>query len=215
MSKIANVKDELVAKLREFSVAQVALPDGAEVDHWYSETELPAHDFNREIVNPGENPDAPDGCVRIMSDSDFYEVANLPYHFEPLSCAEIVSVLWPGVQKPKIYPDHGAYWWTAVADESLEVPGEPFEVWLHSRTDGIVADSTRFDTLPTEQEAIEREAQIETHASVGTESLYEIRAWKNGERIGGELRPRTNVFYSPPREPIMWPWQLERAAAEI
>lgn len=215
MQEIPNANRELVSNLREFAVAYNALPEDVEVDHWYSADELPAHVFNREIVKPGENDDTPDGCVRVMSDCDFYEVANLPYHFEPLSCAEIVSVLWPDVPNPKIYPDHGDYWWQAVSDETLEVPGEPFELWFHCRINGIVTDSMRFDTLATEQEAIKRETKIESSATEGTEALFEIRTWKDGERIGGELRARTNVTYSPPREPIMWPWQKEAAAGEI
>ncbi|MCS4089062.1 hypothetical protein [Rhizobium sp. BK176] len=213
MSETSNAKKELFTKLRDFAVTYDALPEDAETEHWYS-SDLPSHDFNREILKPGENDKAPDGCVRIMSDTDFWEIANLPFHFEKLTCGEIVSVLWPDVPEPKIYPDHGDYWWTASADESLEVPGEPFELWMHYRTDGVMTDSMRFDTLATEQKAIEREAKVRSGTTEGTEALFEIRTWKDGERIGGELRPRTNVTYSPPCEPIVWPWQTEAAAAD-
>jgi hypothetical protein len=213
MTDISKVATELFSRLRDFAVTFDALPEDAEADHWYSQ-ELPSHDFNREIVKPGKNPDAPEGCVRIMSDTDFYEVANLPYQFERLSCADVVSVLWPDVPNPKIYPDHGDYWWTAISDESLEVPGEPFELWMHYRNDDVVTESMRFGTLATEQQAIEREVEVRSSASEGTEALYEIRTWKDGVRSGGELRPRTNVTYSPPREPMVWPWQRDADSAE-
>jgi hypothetical protein len=213
MPEISNANKELFSKLRDFALVHDALPEDAEPNHWYS-AELPSHDFNREIVKPGENEKAPDGCVRIMSDTDFWEIANLPYEFERLSCADIVSVLWPDVPNPKIYPDHGDYWWTAIADESLEVPGEPFELWMVYRQDGILTDTMRFDTLATEQQAIEREAKVRSGTTEGTEALFEIRTWKDGERIGGELRPRTNVTYSPPREPNTWPWQTQATEAE-
>lgn len=203
-----QTRESLLAGLREFALAYDGLPDDAEVDHWYSQDhqQLPGHDFNREIVGPGENEDAPDGCVKIMCDVDFYEVANLPFRFKELSCADVVSVLWPDIKSPTIYPDHGDHWWTAIYDESMEVPGQPVELWFHFRENGAITETMRFEAFATEDEALRGEAKGESHITEGSEALFEIRVWKDGVRVEGDLRPRSRVVYSPPREPIAWPW---------
>lgn len=193
----------LIAKLREFAAAYETLADGVEVEHWYSR-DLPSHDFNRELVRPGENAERPEGCVRIMSDTDFYEVANLPLHFEALSCAEVVATLWPDVPTPMIYPDHGDHWWTAIFDESLEVPGQPYELWLHILEDGIVTESGRFEAFPSEPEAVAREARMTSSVTEGREAAFEIKVWIHGTRFPGEMQPRTNVIISPRSVAIVW-----------
>lgn len=205
-------RERLLAELRDFARGYDALPDDVEADHWYEQDHenLPGHDFNREIVRPAENESAPDGCVRIMCDTDFYEVANLPYHFVALSCADIVSVLWPAIESPTVYPDHGDHWWTAIGDESMEVPGQPVELWFHFRENGALTETTRFEAFATEAEALQREAKGTSHITEGSEALFEIRVWQDGVRIEGELRPMSRVKYSPPREPILWPWSSER-----
>ena len=193
----ADVRDQLLAELREFVRAYEALPGS---------DDLPGHDFNREIVKPGENEKAPDGCLRIMCDSDFYEVANLPLRFTAVSCLDIVLILWPDIQSPTIYPDHGDHWWTAIGDREMEVPGQPFELWFHFREGGALDESMRFEAFATMAEALAREVRVTTHATEGTEALFEIKVWRGGVRFGGDLSPRSNVVYSKPREPIVWPW---------
>ncbi|MCV9964727.1 hypothetical protein OIU34_22815 [Pararhizobium sp. BT-229] len=208
-----QTRESLLAELREFALEYDGLPDDAEVDHWYFQDHerLPGHDFNREIVNPGANTDAPEGCVRIMCDVDFCEVANLPSRFTALSCADVVSILWPDIKSPTVYPDHGDHWWIAIGDESLEVPGQPVELWLHFREGGAITETMRFEAVATEAEALEREARMESHITEGSEALFEIRVWKDGERVEGDLRPRSRVVCSPPREPIVWPWTVQGA----
>jgi hypothetical protein len=201
-----DATNQLLAELHEFARAYDPMPEGRDAVHWYHRSDdLPAHNFNREIVSPGEDDKAPDGCLRVMSDSNFYEIANLPFRFTALSCAEIVSALWPDIEQPAIYPDHGDYWWTAISDPNLEVPGQPFELWFHTRQGGSITDSMRFDAFATEQEAVEIEAKGKTGAPEGSEPLFEVKVWRDGERLDGDLRPMTNVVYSKPREPIAWP----------
>jgi hypothetical protein len=194
----------LLDELRDFAREYQALPEDMETDHWYSQDhkELPKPNFNREIVRPAENTAAPNGCVRIMCDGDFYEVANLPYKFSALSCAEIISALWPAIDNPTIYPDHGDHWWTAISDENIEVPGQPVELWFHFRENGVTTQTMRAETFATEADAIIGEAKSTMHISEGSEALFEIRVWKEGRRTKGELRPISRIVYSSPRNTI-------------
>ncbi|MCZ7860871.1 hypothetical protein O9X98_05590 [Agrobacterium salinitolerans] len=206
--KAVELRNQLLAELREFARAYDAIPEGHEVEYWYFEDsdDLQGHDFNREVVKPGENEKAPDGCLRIMCDCDFHEVANLPLRFADLSCQDIVSILWPDIQSPVFYPDHGDHWWAAIGDPEMEVPGQPFELWFHFREGGAINESMRFEVFATIDEALAREDRVTAYITEGTEALFEIKEWRDGERLAGELRPRMNVVYSKPRVPIAWPW---------
>lgn len=68
--------------------------------------DVPGHDFNREIVHPGENPEFPDGAVGIRIDDDFWTVAALPYdEFRRCTIEELVAVLWPKIDDASFGPD--------------------------------------------------------------------------------------------------------------
>lgn len=71
---------------------------------WVSET-VPAHDFNREIMKPGQRPDFPDGAFGIRTDDDFWAVAVLPYEFRLIPLPEVVALLWPTITDPSFEPD--------------------------------------------------------------------------------------------------------------
>lgn len=202
---VGEEREQLILELKDFAQAHIASRSGAEDEYWFAQTELPSHDFNREISKPGEIVVIPNGCVRMMCDGDFYEVANLPYRFVALSCTDIVTGLWPQIPNPTIYPDHGDYWWTAIHNENIEVPGEPVELWFHRRQNEQITESLRLETFASEAEALAREALIKSHASDDTEALFEIRIWRDAVRQTGELRPRTNVIYSPPSKPAILP----------
>lgn len=60
--------------------------------------ELPFHDFNREIVAPGQIDEFPDGAIGIRVDDDFWAVAALPYaEYADKSIQQIVQELWPSI----------------------------------------------------------------------------------------------------------------------
>jgi hypothetical protein len=71
---------------------------------WVSGDDLPAWDFNREIVRPGHH-DFPDGAIGIRVDDDFWVVGLIPYEYEPLSIQELVEVLWTYVTEPEFGKD--------------------------------------------------------------------------------------------------------------
>lgn len=95
---------------------------------WIIMISPPWKDFTREIVEANE--EYPEGAVSIRGDIDFYHVAILPYHFKDIPVIDIVETLWPNLSDPVIYPDHGDHYWVALDDQSLEIPGEPFELWV-------------------------------------------------------------------------------------
>lgn len=84
-------------------------------DRWWftPEAELPFHDFNKDVVKPGdtEYPDEngdiawPDGATTIRMDDDFWLCAVLPYEYKDLTIQEIVAILWPTVENPRFNPD--------------------------------------------------------------------------------------------------------------
>ena len=182
--------------------------DGGSI-HWVERDRenLPGLDFNRELVPPGTDPAAVGGCVRIMCDHDFWEVANLPWSFSALDCPDIVRCLWPDLPRAVFRPDSGDYWWKAVADQNLEVPGEPFEVWLFGGGEG---DVQRVGTYPTAGEAARSAGGIRCSTDRDEGPHYEIREWKDGIRTAGERMAVENVVRTPPRVRTGWPWE-ERA----
>lgn len=153
---------------------------------WRASVDTPANDFNREIAAPGANAAFPDGVVRVMCDYDFYEVALLPYRFEPLTCAEIVSALWPEMERVVTYPDSGDHWWVAMADEELEIPGQPYEIWYHVDYADSHHEDRRFESYATREEAEGRARKVVSSVTPGTTMLYSVREWREGVRLEGE-----------------------------
>ncbi|WP_315921988.1 hypothetical protein [Mesorhizobium sp. SP-1A] len=152
--------------------------------------DVPFTDFNRQIVEPGTNPDFPSGALGIYSDDDFYAVASLPYRFKDLSCAEIVATLWPEIENPVILPDHGDYWWTAQRDDKLEVPGEPWEMWFVESARGAIPDNVALQTPHCVPEA----------DSDGRPAKYDAVRWRTCATEEEALKARSSIGGSVYRE---------------
>jgi hypothetical protein len=146
---------------------------------FFHDIRLHFRDLNREIAHPGTSSDIPDGAVGLRGDWDFWIVAYLPYRFVHLSCMEIASCIWPDVKDVVALPDSGEYWWTAKSDDSLEVPGEPFEVWATMRyEDDRDPEIIRIETFSTTDRAA---AYIRSRPRQDAIS-HEVLAWTNGQR---------------------------------
>lgn len=78
----------------------------SDLSKWNVSRNLPSHDFNREIVEPGIAKVFPEGALGIRVDDNFWSVAILPYKFKELSIQDIVSVLWSDVKDPEFNPDY-------------------------------------------------------------------------------------------------------------
>jgi hypothetical protein len=148
-------------------------------EEFFHDIRLHFRDLNREIAHPGTSSDIPDGAVGLRGDWDFWIVAYLPYRFVHLSCMEIASCIWPDVKDVVALPDSGEYWWTAKSDDSLEVPGEPFEVWATMRyEDDRDPEIIRIETFSTADRAA---AYIRSRPRQDAIS-HEVLAWTNGQR---------------------------------
>jgi hypothetical protein len=146
---------------------------------FFHDIRLHFKDLNRDIALPGTSSDIPDGAVGIRGDWDFWIVAYLPYRFAHLSCMEIASCIWPDVKDVVALPDSGEYWWTAKSDDSLQVPGEPFEVWATMRYDDErYPEIMRIETFATADRA---SAYIRSRPRQDAIS-HEVLVWTNGER---------------------------------
>ncbi len=89
--------------LREQLLADIVPP------FHYAADELPGLDFNREIVEPGDNETFPDGVLGIRVDDDFWAVAALPLKYRDKPLREIISALWPQyVEQATFLPDSGS-----------------------------------------------------------------------------------------------------------
>lgn len=166
--------------------------------------DVPFNDFNRQIIEPGDDAAFPSGLLNIYGDEDYYIVASLPYRFKELSCADIIPILWPEIENPIFLPDHGDYWWTAKANHNLEVPGEPWELWFFEDN-----NSHRWSTCETEEKALKARSNI--GGSVYKEDFdklsVEIRCWEKGIRrtihkIG--LDPEKFNLIEKPDEPCIY-----------
>ena len=62
-------------------------------------------DFTKEICEPGDLVDVPEGCVGIRSDDNFWVEAVLPYKFKDLSIQDMVAVLWSDIKDPICHDD--------------------------------------------------------------------------------------------------------------
>lgn len=146
---------------------------------FFHDIRLHFRDLNRDIAHPGDNADIPEGAVGIRGDWDFWLVAYLPHRFSGLSCKDIASCIWPDVDNVIALPDSGEYWWTAKSDDSLEVPGEPFEVWATTRyEDDRPSELMRIETFETADQAaiyIRRRPKQDAIS-------YDVRVWSDGAR---------------------------------
>lgn len=143
---------------------------------------LPSHDFCKEVVEPGSQPGLPAGAVGIRTDGDFAAFAALPYRFKYVPTAEIVAICWPNVEQPTICPDSGDYWWTAIYDDTLEVPGEPFELWCRvTYPDGSVEEQ-RHTTHVERSDAEATVRRFRAGLGKGHTLTLQTREWKGGSR---------------------------------
>ena len=200
-------------KLELIDLAVAIRTDDSDATGYFVAKDHHFTDFNRQIVEPGEDENFPDGALGIYVDDDYYAVAALPYKYKALSCAEIVASLWPEIENPTILPDHGDYWWTAQRDLSLEVPGEPWELWFVETETAIPnqiamqvphftpeadengrpvqQEEIRWRTCKTEQEALAARSKIggtgyvEDFQNLG----FEVRHWKDGVRTTVHVLP--------------------------
>lgn len=175
--------DDLKDFLLEFTPAtEEDGEDPVRRDHgdFFHSIRLPFRDLNREISHPGEDPDLPEGAVGIRCDWDFWLVAYLPYRFKNLSCKEIAASIWPDVEDVIALPDSGEYWWTAKSDDSLEVPGEPFEVWATMRyEDDRKPEAMRIETFETSDQAAAYIRKRQKQEAIS----YSMRVWADGVRL--------------------------------
>lgn len=185
---MADDKTALIVRLADIARFESEHHEsGGEV--YYVTNDLPSNDFNREIVAPGCHEDYPEGCVRIMCDDDFWEVAVLPPEYAAVGCSEIVEALWPRLETPVIRPDSGDYWWTAIHDDSLEVPSFPYELWLFVYRQGEVSERLRVDVFTEEAEAEAKGNRLKVSTSDDSVAMWQVRRWGDGVRIDGEEKP--------------------------
>jgi hypothetical protein len=170
-----------IPDLLRFLAAMEEEPDGHRLAHgeYFVDKVVHFRDLNREIVQPGEDDQLPEGGVGIRGDGDFWILAFLPHRFSALSCEEIARNIWPEVKDFQFLPDSGDHWWTAIHDETLEVPGEPHELWVtHVDGEGLPDGRMRFATYPSLAEAHEQ-AQRRHSSGHGT---WSVLSWKDGVR---------------------------------
>lgn len=66
--------------------------------YWASKaSEVPYHDFTKELHPPKTNKIFPRGVVGIRMDDDFWMVAALPWKYHWLSTEELTKMLWPEI----------------------------------------------------------------------------------------------------------------------
>lgn len=69
-------------------------------EYWFAlQDDVPAHDFNKEILHP--NKKYPDGLLGIRCDCDFWVCAVLPYDFRHHRIETLVKNLWPAIENPE------------------------------------------------------------------------------------------------------------------
>ena len=179
---MAMTKANLQVLVDSGRIEKLGEGENAKSLHWFLDLkDLPAWDFNRDIIEKG-HPEAPDGCLVMRCDSDFHAVANLPLEFKSVSCEEIVSVLWPEIEKPTIYPDHGDHWWTAIYDPSMEVPREPYELWAEIAVDGEHFESVRLNTCVSEEAAAAKAKKLKMGMGGTGNAAIWLRRWEGGVR---------------------------------
>jgi hypothetical protein len=154
-------------------------------------------DFTRELIEPGYKTDPkegepeeyPEGAITIRGDIDFWIVAVLPRRFEAIPMTDIVRLLWPDIEKPTIYPDTGDVYWEALDNHDMEVPGEPFELWVdYPPTSGIEPSNERLITYSSVEALSKVLLDVTTQNAEqekrhpGISAKYYGQAWKAGTR---------------------------------
>lgn len=145
--------------------------------HYY-DSALHFRDLNREIVEAGTSDSLPEGGLGIRGDNDFWTLAHLPLRFRNLSCEEIAGAIWPDERNLTFLPDSGDFWWTAIHDQNLEVPGEPHELWIYQTYDNGRVEGRRWQTFPT-LESAEEAAATRTRSEANE---WRVLSWLNGTR---------------------------------
>jgi len=166
---------------------------------WTVWTNPPWNDFTRELIEPGHavttearEGDATyaEGALIIRGDTNFWMVAALPRKFETIPLADIVKTIWPHIEQPKLYPDDGSIYWEALGNQDMEVPGEPYELWVechcisesereHSRL-GIYA---RADELSSALKSANSRNGEQTERHSENSARYYGLTWKEGVRL--------------------------------
>jgi hypothetical protein len=166
---------------------------------WSVWTNPPWRDFTRELIEPGYTTTTEDGEVDttyaegaliIRGDTNFWMTALLPRRFEAIPLADLVQTIWPHVEKPTLYPDDGHIYWEAIGNQDMEVPGEPYELWVEyhymSRTE---LERNRLSTYANEAElsstlrsARLQTAELQKDGSDSSARYYGL-TWNNGVRI--------------------------------
>lgn len=80
--------------------------------YWVAKSDdLPALDFNREIVAPGLIDVFPEGAIGVRVDDDFWSVAALPFEkYRNVPIQDIVAEFWPDIMtKAEFNPDSECY----------------------------------------------------------------------------------------------------------
>jgi hypothetical protein len=168
-------------------------------DSWMVWTNPPWKDFTRELIEPGyttttEEGEADttyaDGALVIRGDVNFWMTAVLPRKFETIPFADLVKTIWPHIDKPTLYPDDGNIYWEALDNPDMEVPGEPYELWIEypfmSETD-LEQNRLSMHADETELAAALKDANLQNAAQMKrtpeNRARYFGLAWINGVRL--------------------------------
>lgn len=155
----------------------------------------PWNDFTRELIDPGYTSITEegeidrtysDGALVVRGDTNFWMTAVLPRRFEAVPFADLVKAIWPHVEEPTIYPDDGHIYWEAIGNQDMEVPGEPYELWVEypfiSETE---LEQNRLGTYATESElasTLLSATRQTAERQPGSTSRYYGQKWIDGAR---------------------------------
>lgn len=166
---------------------------------WRVWTNPPWNDFTRELIDPGYTTQTDEGEVDttyaegalvIRGDVNFWMTAVLPRKFETIPLADLVKALWPHIDNPTLYPDDGDIYWEAIGNEDMEVPGEPYELWVEYpliSEDGL--EKTRLGMYKSEAElcaslsSANRQNAEQIRRQPETRAHYYGLVWKDGVRV--------------------------------
>lgn len=159
----------------------------------------PWKDFTRQLIEPGYTTKTDEGevdttyeegALLIRGDANFWMTAVLPRKFETIPLAVLVKTIWPHIDQPTLYPDDGDIYWTALDNQDMEVPGEPYELWVEypymSETE---LEQNRLSMYANEAELLSALSSANRQNAEQTERHPENRAryyglaWKDGVRL--------------------------------
>jgi hypothetical protein len=183
--KLIMTDTEQTPAFQAFAQAFRLTKDGDELrnSRWWVDVRHPFHDFCKEIVEPGTNKQFSRGAIAIRTDDDFWIVGAIPLRFRDVSCAEIVNTFWPRIENALIRPDSGSHWWIARYDDSLEVPGEPFEAWAEMTYPDGTNEWTRINTFATLAEADKQASALgKTKINSAHRMSVHVQSWTLGKR---------------------------------